>query len=135
MADQIDAGEVLEREHAENIGDVGFEIDVGTRQMAALAEPGIGRRDQPMAARRINGCIFFQTQPALHAPCATRKVAIALFPFSIPPRPRATARCVLPERARKIDRHHQQAGGKHLPARPDAGREIERHRSTRSGET
>ena len=51
MADQIDVAQVLEFQHAEDIGDVGLEIDVGPRQMGALAEPGIGRRDQPVAAR------------------------------------------------------------------------------------
>ena len=34
MADQVDAGEILEFQHAENVGDVRLEIDIGIGEMA-----------------------------------------------------------------------------------------------------
>jgi hypothetical protein len=52
MTDQVDRPEVLEFEHAENIGDVRLEIYLGARQLPALAEASIGRRNQPVPARR-----------------------------------------------------------------------------------
>jgi hypothetical protein len=39
MPDQVDRAEVLERKYAENVGDVGLEVDLGACQMPALAEP------------------------------------------------------------------------------------------------
>jgi len=51
MADQADMGQILERQHAENIRDMRVEIDVGPRQVPALAEAGKSRRDQPVPAR------------------------------------------------------------------------------------
>jgi hypothetical protein len=76
MADEKHVVQIFESEHTEDIGNVRIEVDFGARQMATLAKPGQRRRDQPVAARRLSGCIFFQIQPAPQAPCATRKVAM-----------------------------------------------------------
>ena len=43
--------------------------------MRALAKPGVGGCEEPMPAAVSKGCIFFQAQPADHAPCATTNVA------------------------------------------------------------
>ena len=58
---------------------MGFQIDRRVGQMRPLAEPGVGRRHQPMPGRAISGCIFLHAHPADHAPWQTRKVAAMMF--------------------------------------------------------
>ena len=41
MADEIDAGQIFKFKHAEDVGNMRVEIDIGMSQMAALAEPGV----------------------------------------------------------------------------------------------
>ena len=48
VPDQHDIAQVLHLEHADDIGDVGVEIDRRAGEMRALAEAGIGRRPQLM---------------------------------------------------------------------------------------
>ena len=48
MAEQHDVAQILILDHLQDILDVGFEIEVLVRQMRALAEAGVGWRQQPM---------------------------------------------------------------------------------------
>ena len=69
VANKDDVGEILVGEDTRRCRDVRIEVDHGIGKMRALAEAGIGRRHQPMAAGDcIKGCIFFHAQPADHAP-------------------------------------------------------------------
>jgi hypothetical protein len=52
VAEQHDVAEILEGDDAEDVLDMRIEIDRGTRQMRALAEPGVRRRDQAVARLR-----------------------------------------------------------------------------------
>jgi hypothetical protein len=50
VPDQHDVAQLLHFERADNVGDVGVEIDRGAGEMGALAEAGIGRRPQIVSA-------------------------------------------------------------------------------------
>jgi hypothetical protein len=55
MAEQHDVAQILIADHVQDVLDMGFQIDRGSGEMLALAQPRIGRRQQPMAGRLHQG--------------------------------------------------------------------------------
>ena len=51
VTDQDNVAEVFRKNNAENVGDVGFEVDLAVGEVSTLAKTGEGRRENFMSDR------------------------------------------------------------------------------------